>query len=89
MARVSGPESAISRAGLDQLWAAVNVIEIDDRLMVFAANVATSQGLRTYAAAHCAAATALQHADVVAAAGDARLLAAWGAEGITVVDVNA
>ncbi|HZJ05673.1 MAG TPA: type II toxin-antitoxin system VapC family toxin [Nocardioidaceae bacterium] len=87
--RITAEQSAASRNALDELWAALDVIELDHRLMVSAADVAASQGLRGYDAVHCAAATELGGDDVVAAAGDTRLLAAWADEGITVVDINA
>lgn len=57
--------------------------------MSTAADLAVTHGLRGYDAAHCAAALAVDDAELVAAAGDGTLLSAWRAEGVTVCDTNA
>lgn len=73
---------------LDDLWAAVQVIELDGVLMSAAAGLAVTHGLRGYDATHCAAAVAANDTELVAASGDVRLLAALHAEGVAVRDTN-
>lgn len=89
LGRLTVGQRAASREILDELWGAVDVIELDARLMLSAADVAARRGLRGYDAVHCAAAAGLRGEDVVAAAGDQQLLAAWSAEGLAVIDTNA
>lgn len=74
---------------LDDLWECVDIVELDHALMGAAASMALTHGLRGYDAAHCAAAAAVSDRELVAASGDTRLLAAWRAEGLAVVDVIA
>jgi len=88
MGRISADNLTDTWAALDGLWSEVNVIELDQELMTEAARLAVLHGLRGYDAAHCAAAVFLNGPGVVAASGDARLLAGWQAEGIAVRDVN-
>ena len=52
------------------------------------AQLARSQSLRGFDAAHCAAAAALSDSELVAVTGNAALLAAWRSLGVTVLDVN-
>jgi len=89
LGRMTTKQLAAGRKALDQLWIAVDVIELDPHLMVSAADLAAAQGLRGYDAVHCAAAAQLDGDDVVAASGDKQLLAAWIDEGISAIDTNA
>jgi predicted nucleic acid-binding protein len=89
MGRISTGEVNDGRSVLDDLWPVVNVVELDQHLMSEAARLAVAHGLRGNDATHCAAAVAANDAEFVAASGDARLLAAWRAEGIAVRDTNA
>ena len=89
MGRISMEEATDGRSVLDDLWPVVDVIELDRELMFEAARLAVVHGLRGYHATHCAAAVAVNDAEFVAASGDARLLAAWRAEGVAVRDTNA
>lgn len=74
---------------LDQLWAEVDIIELDTKLMAAAAVVAGTDGLRGYDAVHCAAALSVVSEGDVAAAGDAHLLRAWQAHGVATYDIHA
>lgn len=87
--RVSATEALGGQAVLDELWSAVDVIELGHELMSAAARLAALHGLRGYDATHCAAAIAVNDAELVAASGDQRLLAAWQAEGVAVSDTAA
>lgn len=89
MGRITTMNARGGRAILDELWHAVDVIELDQELMWSAARLATAHGLRGYDATHCAAALATSDPQLVAASGDAQLLAAWQAEGVATRDVNA
>ncbi|MFC4942471.1 type II toxin-antitoxin system VapC family toxin [Pseudonocardia sp. GCM10023141] len=89
MARLDERAHRLARSRLDELWTEIEVIEIDHQVAVLAADVADRQALRGYDSVHCAAAAQLSDDDLVAAAGDRRLLAAWRALGIATYDVNA
>ena len=71
LGRLTAPQYVASREMLNELWGAVDVVELDADLMLSAADVAARRGLRGYDAVHCAAAAGLRGEDVVAAAGDA------------------
>ena len=88
MGRISEYQARDGRAILDDLWPVTDVIELDEVLMFEAARLAIAHGLRGYDATHCAAASAANDAELVAASGDTRLLTAWRAEGVTVRDTN-
>ncbi len=89
LGRLTAAQDAASREILNELWGVVDVVELDASLMLSAADIAARRGLRGYDAVHCAAAAGLCSESVVAAAGDTQLLAAWSAEGLAVVDINA
>jgi predicted nucleic acid-binding protein len=89
MGRITADEVRGGRSVLDDLWSVVDVIELDQALMTYAADLASNHALRGYDATHCAAAIAANDAELVAASGDTRLLAAWRAEGVAVRDTNA
>ena len=64
----------------------IEVIEVDERLVRAAADLAHRFGLRGYDAVHCAAAVQLDEPDLVAASGDKHLLATWRELGIATFD---
>ncbi|MGL5809043.1 MAG: type II toxin-antitoxin system VapC family toxin [Nocardioides sp.] len=86
--RILKEEAEQGRSILDDLWPAVDVIELDHALMIEAARLAGTYGLRGYDATHCAAARAASDSGFVAASGDTRLLTAWQAEGVNVFDTG-
>jgi predicted nucleic acid-binding protein len=88
MARLDDRQCVRARELLDRLWAEVDVVELDERLAVAAADAAHSLGLRGYDAVHCAAAEQLADEDLVAASGGRRLLAAWSERGLSTYDTN-
>ena len=87
--RISATEARDGLAVLEQLWPVVDVIELDQELMSEAARLAILHGLRGYDATHCAAAVEASDIELVAASGDKRLLGAWRAEGVAVLDIVA
>lgn len=89
LGRISAEGVTGGREVLDDLWSAVNVIEIDGELMRSAADLALTHGLRGYDATHCAAAIAVANDEFVAASGDRRLLDAWRVEGVATWNANA
>lgn len=88
LGRISAKGVGDARELLDELWSAVDVIEIDQRLMKSAAHLAVTHGLRGYDATHCAAALAMNDDQLVAATGDRQLLAAWRGEGVATWNAN-
>jgi predicted nucleic acid-binding protein len=73
---------------LDRLWDELDVIEVDEPLVLTAAGAARTLGLRGYDAVHCVSAHQISDTDLVAAAGDRRLLEAWHQLGIATYDVH-
>jgi predicted nucleic acid-binding protein len=71
---------------LRRLSVELELIEVDERLVRTAADLAHRFALRGYDAVHCAAATQLDAPDLVAASGDRQLLAAWRALGVATFD---
>lgn len=86
--RLTAEQADMARQNLAQLWPQIDVIELDEQLSIAAAQAARAHGLRGYDAVHCAAATTLLDETLVAAAGDTRLISAWGASGLAVADTN-
>ena len=82
--------STLRSAGLllDEVWPEMTVVEVDDLLVERAAALAHRFDLRGYDAVHCASAEQLSDVDVVAAAGDRRLLDAWRRLGLATFDSN-
>ncbi|SOD71042.1 PIN domain-containing protein [Jatrophihabitans sp. GAS493] len=66
----------------------MEIVEPDDRLVRAAADIALTHGLRGYDAIHCASAQQVADDDLLAAAGDARLLSAWMESGTSTHDTN-
>lgn len=89
LGRITSAEHQAARELLGSLWQQLDVVELDERLMLAAAQVARTHDLRGYDAVHCAAAVTLRDESTVGAAGDQRLLGAWRAEGLAVVDTGA
>lgn len=84
-----GPDEHVRAAvELDNLWAEVDIVDLDEELARSAAGIARALGLRGYDAVHCAAAAAVVDADLVAAAGDRALLRAWRASGVATYDTS-
>ncbi len=88
MERLDAAQHGRARDLLDALWAEVEVIELDEPLALAATEAAHVMGLRGYDAVHCAAAEQVADDDLVAAAGDRRLLAAWGERGLATYDTT-
>jgi predicted nucleic acid-binding protein len=63
---------------LDQLWAELDIVDVDQPVLTRAAALAQLLGLRGYDAVHCSSAEQLDDDDLVAASGDQRLIQAWG-----------
>lgn len=88
LGRISTDPAKAGAANLRGLWAALDIIELDESLMFAAARLAQTHALRGYDATHCAAASALNDEQVVAVSGDTRVLEAWRTEGLAVRDTN-
>jgi predicted nucleic acid-binding protein len=73
---------------LDELWAELAVVEVDEQIVTRATALADELGLRGYDAVHCVSAEILADDDVVAASGDQQLLSAWSALGLSAYDTN-
>lgn len=89
LGRITREEHEAARERLIELWPELDVVELDEQLMAAAARAAVTHGLRGYDSVHVAAAVAVSDERLVAAAGDGRLLDAWRADGIDVVDTHA
>jgi predicted nucleic acid-binding protein len=89
LGRITSKEHDAGRERLTELWPEFDVVEFDEQLMAAAAQAAMARGLRGYDSVHFAAAVAVNDEYLVATAGDRRLLDAWRAEGIAVIDTNA
>jgi predicted nucleic acid-binding protein len=88
LSRISTRTHRASLHALDDRWAELDIVEVDDQLTRHAAELSFQHGLRGYDAVHCASARDLASDDLVAAAGDRLLLQAWLAVGIDTYDTN-
>lgn len=88
MSRLDDEGHARARHLLDRLWSEMDVVDVDQPLVAAAADMAHFYALRGYDAVHCAAAAHLADDDLVAAAGDRVLLAAWSKVGVATYDAN-
>ncbi|HTM84977.1 MAG TPA: type II toxin-antitoxin system VapC family toxin [Mycobacterium sp.] len=88
MGRINQRTYRRSRQLLDQMWAQLDIVEVDEQIIARAADLADRLALRGYDAVHCASAEHIDDADVVAAAGDQRLLTGWSTLGLAVYDTN-
>jgi len=84
--RMTADEPHRATALLDRMIVEIEAVEVDERLVRTAADLARRFGLRGYDAVHCAAAAQLDEPDLVAASGDKHLLAAWRELGIATYD---
>lgn len=87
--RLTAREHSASLRRLNDLWQQIDLIEIDDTLTRRTAVLASRFALRGYDAVHCASAEQINGSELVAAAGDARLLQAWRRLEINTFDPNA
>ena len=81
--RITVDEMNEAQLGFDELWSQVHVVEVDDDLIRYAADLAHQHGLRGYDAVHLSAAVAVG-AHVIAVS-DGRLARAGAAQGLVVV----
>jgi predicted nucleic acid-binding protein len=86
--RISSVEQDEALSKLAEMWPDVDVVEATAELATSAAEIARSLALRGYDAVHCASAAEVNDPELVAATGDARLLAAWRELGIAVFDTH-
>lgn len=86
--RLTDNTHAQSRRRLDRICAELDIIEVDEQLVIRAAELAHRLALRGYDAVHCASAEQLDDDDVVAASGDRALLTAWRQLGIATYDTT-
>jgi len=75
--RFTGDEFERAVVQLERSVTELQLIEVDERLIQMAVDLAQRFVLRGYDAVHCAAAAQLAEPGLVAASGDKRLLAAW------------
>jgi predicted nucleic acid-binding protein len=88
LGRLTEREHPKVRRRLDQMWAEIDVIELDEEVSARAADLAHRLSLRGYDAVHCASAAQLDDDDVVVASGDQQLLTAWLELGMAIYDTN-
>ena len=86
--RITADEEQKAWANFLRIWPEVDVVELTADLAMAAAGLATSLELRGYDAVHCAAVAQLRDPELVAVAGDVRLLNAWRSLGVAVVDTR-
>ncbi|KQX74280.1 type II toxin-antitoxin system VapC family toxin [Aeromicrobium sp. Root472D3] len=86
--RITRSDHRAAVARLDDVWSQISVVPVDETLVAHAARLSDTQALRGYDAVHCASAVAVSDVDMVAAAGDRRLLDAWHDLGLATVDVT-
>ena len=70
------------------MWAEFEVVEADSAVVGRAAELAYSEALRGYDAAHCASAEQVADDDLVVASGDRALLAACARLGMSTAATN-
>ncbi|MBL7501864.1 type II toxin-antitoxin system VapC family toxin [Frankia sp. CNm7] len=73
---------------LDELYANVDVVAVNDRVVARAATLSRQLSLRAYDAVHCAAAQMLASDDLVIASGDKSLLIACRTLGLATADTS-
>lgn len=86
--RITSAEREIAWSRFAEIWAGVDVVEVDNQLLVTAAELTSAFSLRGDDAVHCASAKLIDDPGLVVAAGDAQLLDAWSRLGLAVLDVN-
>ena len=75
-----------AQAIANRLQKEFDIVVPDENVVDRAAQLTQAHALRPYDAIHCASAEAIGDQDLVAAAGDRQLLAAWSALGIVTFD---
>ena len=88
MRRLTESQHATALRAFDQVWGAIDVIEVDDRIVRLAADMSFRFGLRGYDAVHCASAATVSDDELVVATGDRKLLDACPAAGLATIDVS-
>jgi uncharacterized protein len=86
--RVSADEYDEAWSNFAAIWPDIDVVDLTAELAATAAGLARTLALRGYDAVHCASAAQLNDSDLVAAASDARLLAAWRSLGVAALDTS-
>jgi predicted nucleic acid-binding protein len=86
--RITLEQHRKGRRLLDGYWTEIDVIAPNGAIIARAADLAAQIPLRAYDAVHCASAESIGDQDLVAAAGDRQLLAAWASLGIVTFDAN-
>ena len=86
--RISDDEHDAAWMNFTDIWPDVDVVDVTVELSESAASLAHSSALRGYDAVRCASALQINDADVVAVAGDGRLLDARKSLGVAVIDTN-
>ena len=76
--------------GFAVIWKGVAAVPVTESLILHAAALSASQGLRGYDSVHCATArmTASGDRDYVAVSGGRDLLRAWSALGVATIDIG-
>jgi hypothetical protein len=87
-ARIDTSQLRRSLGRLDEYWSELGVIDVDPAIVARAAVLARRLALRAFDAVHAASAESIGDHDLVAAAGDRRLLSAWSALGIVTFNPN-
>lgn len=88
LGRLTARQLRVAVGELDARYGELDLVEIDDGLARHAGRLAGTHGLRGYDAVHLAAADRLREPDLVVVAGDAALLTAAAAEGMTIAAVG-
>jgi predicted nucleic acid-binding protein len=83
MKRIGRRRLAAARVRVDELWRDIGRVELDDRLVQNAGDLAETHVLRGSDAVHLASALSLPADDCVLVSSDERLLAAARNEGLT------
>ena len=86
--RISAVEYDEAWSNLVAIWPDVDVVDVTAEFAASAAGFARTLALRGYDAVHCASAAEVNSPELLAAAGDTRLLTAWQEIGIAVLDTN-
>jgi hypothetical protein len=86
--RVSAAEYDEAWTNFRDIWSDFDIVDLTPELTSRAASLARSMALRGYDSVHCASAMEVYDVELVAAAGDARLLAAWRELRVTVLDTS-
>lgn len=89
LGRLTAAGHGAAVAAMDSLWSRMDVVGVDAELIERAAKLAHVHALRGYDAVHCASAELMADPDLVAVAGDRRLLDALSTMGLDTVDASA